>query len=89
MKLSERNAKPYRSAKPNRKRPVNLTLSDDLLARAREMGLNISEIAEAALRMAVRSKDGERWLAENAEAIRLYDKWVEKRGVFGDRQRLF
>jgi antitoxin CcdA len=89
MKLSERNAKPYRSAKSDRKRPVNLTLSEDLLARARELELNVSEIAEVALRIAVRRKDGERWLTENAEEIRLYDRWVEKHGVFGDRHRLF
>lgn len=89
MKFSEPTAKSYRPAKSDRKRAVNLTLDTGLLARARELGLNVSEIAEAALRVAVRRKDGERWLAENAEAIRLYDQWVEKHGLFGDRQRLF
>lgn len=47
------------------KQRTNITIDSQLLADAREMGLNVSAIAEAALRTARR----EAWLAENAKAL--------------------
>lgn len=41
------------------KRPVNLSISEDLVARARQHGLNLSEVAEAALRREVDRLDRE------------------------------
>ena len=77
----------YRHDAP--KRPVNLSLNSDLLQMGKELGLNLSSVAEAALAQAVKASMAERWLAENAEAIHAYNQRVEDRGVFSDGSRTF
>jgi antitoxin CcdA len=47
------------------------------LAFARENGLNVSAIAEDALRTARR----EAWLRENAQALEERKAWIEKNGL--------
>jgi antitoxin CcdA len=82
--------RPARVASPNAERaPLNLTLRKAIVARARTLDLNISEIADAALEAAVKKAEHEVWLAENKEAFDYYNKWVEKHGVFGLEWRQF
>lgn len=72
-----------------RKRPVNLSLSTDLLASAKTLGLNVSRIAEEALAGAIRERLAQDWLEANAGAIEDYNRRVEERGVFSDGLRSF
>ena len=78
-----------RPSKDAPKKPVNLTLDSDLLKLGKELGLNLSSIAEAALAQAVGERLGQRWLEENAEAIQGYNRRVETKGVFSDGLRTF
>lgn len=71
------------------KKPVNLSLNSDLLKLSKELGLNLSGLAEEAIAQAVRSRLEEAWLKENAEAIQAYNKRVEANGVFSDGLRRF
>lgn len=71
------------------KRPVNLSLNSDLLAMGKELGLNLSSVAEEALAYAVRARLAERWLEENRDAIEAYNQRVERQGVFSDGLRAF
>lgn len=71
------------------KKPVNLSLNSDLLKLSKELGLNLSGLAEEAIAQAVRSRLEEAWLKENAEAIQAYNKRVEAHGVFSDGLRRF
>ena len=71
------------------KRPVNLSLNGDLLKLGKELGLNLSSVAEEALTYAVSAKLAERWLAENGDAIDAYNRRVETTGVFSDGLRTF
>ncbi len=71
------------------KKPVNLTLNSDLLRLSKDLGLNLSGLAEEAIAKAVRSRLEEDWLKENAEAIQAYNKRVEAHGVFSDGLRNF
>lgn len=71
------------------KRPVNLSLNSDLLRLGKELGLNLSALAEEALAQAVRRRVEEAWLEENAEGIQAYNARVEARGVFSDGLRGF
>lgn len=64
-----------------KRRPTNVSLREDLVQAAREMEINISQVAEAALTEAVRKAAAERWLAENREAIENFNKWVETNGM--------
>ena len=71
------------------KRPANLSVSADLLARARELGINLSATLENALVVEVRRRESEVWLAENRAAIEAYNAVVDAEGVFSDGLRGF
>ena len=71
------------------KKPVNLSLNGDLLKVSKDLGLNLSGLAEEAIAKAVSARLAEVWLSENAEAILAYNKRVESQGVFSDGLRNF
>lgn len=71
------------------KRPVNLSLNSDLLRQARELGLNLSGVAEEALAYAVSARLAERWAEENRAAVEAYNRRIEAQGVFSDGLRTF
>lgn len=77
----------YRMDAP--KKPVNLSLNSDLLRMGKDLGLNLSHVAEEALAQAVKESMAEHWLKENAEAIQAYNQRVEAHGVFSDGVRSF
>ena len=77
----------YRADAP--KRPVNLSLNSDLLRLGKELGLNLSGVAEEALAYAVSARLAERWLEENRTAIATYNRRIETQGVFSDGLRAF
>ncbi|WP_285578108.1 type II toxin-antitoxin system CcdA family antitoxin, partial [Geothrix limicola] len=62
------------------KKPVNLSLNGDLLKVSKDLGLNLSGLAEEAIAKAVRARLAEVWLSENADAIQAYNKRVESQG---------
>lgn len=64
-----------------RKTRTNVTLSEDLLVRAREFRLNVSAIAERALEAAVREAQAARWQEENREALVQRATWIEENGM--------
>ena len=72
-----------------RKIPTNLSARADVVQEARTLGINLSEVFEAAIRDAVRRKRQEAWLAENRDAIESYNTTVERDGVFSDGWRKF
>lgn len=76
-------------AKRTRKSPTNLSLRPDLVRRARELGLNLSELVDAALQQAIKDAEGRAWLEDNRKAITEYNALVAKRGVFSDGRRRF
>ena len=71
------------------KRPVNLSLNSDLLRLGKELGLNLSSVAEEALAYAVSTRLAERWLEENRNAIESYNRRIDSQGVFSDGLRTF
>jgi len=71
------------------KKAVNLSLNSELLSLAKDLGLNISKLAEDAVAEAVKARLGERWLRDHEEAIGAYNERVEAQGVFSDGLRRF
>jgi antitoxin CcdA len=69
------------------KRATNLSINSDLLAQARELGINLSQFVERTLGEQVKRFKEAQWLRENQEAIADYNADVEKNGVFGDSWR--
>lgn len=71
------------------KKATNLSINEDLLARARELNINLSATLEQALDETIRKKLREQWLSENKAAMEAYNAHVEQHGVFSDGLRSF
>lgn len=63
------------------KQRTNVSLTATTLVAARELGLNVSAISDAALAEAVRTATAEAWARENAEAIDERRAWIEANGT--------
>lgn len=63
------------------KRRTNVSIDAGLLEAARELGLNVSSITEAALAERVRAARADAWRAENAEALAQRRAWIEQHGA--------
>ena len=71
------------------RKAANLSVNADLLAKAREQGINLSATLEQALLEALEKRRREEWLTKNSEAIEAYNTRVEEAGVFSDGIRSF
>lgn len=72
-----------------RRKPVNVTVNQELLASARKYKLNLSKILEESLITELRKRWQDDWLNENKAAISSYNKRIGKHGVFSDGIRRF
>ena len=73
---------------PQRK-SVNLSMNQQLVAEAKELGLNISQIAEDGLAAAVSAETSRRWKEENREAIESWNEYVRVNGLPLAKYRMF
>lgn len=62
------------------KRKTSLTLDAVTVDSARDLGINISVVADRALRQAVADARRRKWLDENAEAFAAQAEWHERNG---------
>ena len=70
--------------KSEAKRAVNVSVNADLAAKAKALGVNLSEALETRLAESVAAAERQRWLAENAAAIEAYNKRVEEETIISD-----
>jgi len=70
------------------KKPVNLSINSDLLARVKALKLNLSATLEHALVEQARTAMRDQWLQENASAINQANSLVSKDGLFADSYRV-
>jgi antitoxin CcdA len=71
------------------KRAVNVSLNADLAAKAKALGVNLSETLEARLAELVAAAERQQWLAGNCEAIEAYNERVESGSILSDFERPF
>ncbi|HYD29751.1 MAG TPA: type II toxin-antitoxin system CcdA family antitoxin [Azospirillaceae bacterium] len=71
------------------RRPTNVSARPELVAEAKALGINLSQVFEAAVEEAVKLARRQRWVEENRPAFDAYDAYVEKHGVFSDGKRMF
>lgn len=71
------------------KKPTNLSLDQNLISEARELGINISQAAEGGLKEAVSKAKSEQWKRENAKALKSSNEWIEKNGLPLEKYRSF
>jgi antitoxin CcdA len=62
------------------KRKTSLTLDAEVMDGAKALGINVSAVAEAALRNAVASARHVQWLQQNTEAFAAQAAWHERHG---------
>ena len=72
------NSPPRRDAS---KKATNLYLTEDLLAHARRLGINISRACEDGLRLRIAEVEAKRWREENGDAIASSNEFVERQGI--------
>ena len=63
------------------KKATNVSISEALLADAKELQINVSRAAEAGLDRAIAEKRAEIWLKENLEALQSSNEYVERNGL--------
>jgi len=64
-----------------KRKPVNLTIREDIYAEAKELNINASKAAETGIHQAVKKAKEQAWVAENREMIRASNERVEKYGT--------
>lgn len=69
------------------RRAVNLSLNSDLLSKARACGLNLSGIAEEAIKLEVARVARERFEAEIRRSVEQHDAYLAEYGSFADAVR--
>ena len=69
------------------KKPTNLSINSDLLAKARGLNLNLSATLENALADEVRKAERAQWLKKNRNAIDACNRLAEEKGLFSDSYR--
>ncbi len=62
------------------RRKTSLTLDAEALDAARALGVNVSAVADAALRQAIAAARQRRWLEENAATFAAQAEWHERHG---------
>ncbi|MBB3693981.1 type II toxin-antitoxin system CcdA family antitoxin [Sphingomonas sp. BK580] len=72
-----------------KRRSVNMTIDSGVVAAAREAGINLSQVAEAAIREATSVELNRRWKEENRDWAEAVNRWVEENGLPLERYRLF
>ena len=71
------------------KRATDVSVRSDLLAAAREAGVNLSATLERALLEELAEAKRKKWRQDNRDAINVYNEHVEKHGMFSDGVRSF
>lgn len=63
-----------------KRRPLNVSIREDLIEVAKGLNLNTSQAAEAGIAMAVKRAQEAAWLEENRAAIEAHNARVEEQG---------
>lgn len=66
---------------PSKRRPVNLTIREDILDEAKALELNTSQAAESGIIAALRKAHQEQWLKDSQRGIEAHNERVDKTGV--------
>ena len=71
------------------KKAANLSINRDLLQKAKDLDINLSQTLEQRLIEMLLEEKRRQWMAENQKAIEDYNRRIETEGVFSDGLRRF
>ncbi|MBE0515041.1 type II toxin-antitoxin system CcdA family antitoxin [Sulfurimonas sp.] len=72
-----------------KKKATNLSINSDLLKKAKELHINISNSLEKTLIELIKEKEMQNWESQNKTSIKSYNERVSKNGTFSDDIRSF
>jgi antitoxin CcdA len=78
-----------RTSETKTTRATNVSVRHDLLAAAREAGIDLSATLEKALFEELAAAKHNKWCKDNREAIDAYNEHVARHGAFSDGVRFF
>ena len=70
-----------RERKLSKRRPVNLTIREDVLTDAKSLHVNASQAAEVGILDAIKKAREQEWVQSNQKALMAHNKRVEKDGT--------
>lgn len=73
----------------SRKKAVNLSIDAELLAEAKQAGINMSEALERTLAEELKHDRWEKWRRENRAAIEAHNEFIREHGLLSDEWRKF
>lgn len=68
---------------------VSLTIDEDIVAQAKAVGVNLSAVAEEAIRSETRAEGMRQWAEENRKILEAKAKRVDEDGLWSDGLRQF
>lgn len=71
------------------KKATNVTIRRDLIARARELDINLSATLEKAIEETIREKERSLWQEKNRGAVKTYNDEIKEHGLFSSHSRRF
>lgn len=77
------------AAKQSFRRSTNLSIDAELVTEAKNLGINISRVAEAGIAAAVAEERTRLWKIENRDAIESLNAYAERHGLPFDGLRRF
>ncbi|KAB8154281.1 hypothetical protein EZY14_007535 [Kordia sp. TARA_039_SRF] len=66
----------------SKRRPINLTISQDVISEAKKLSLNTSKAAEYGILEAIKQEKEKLWLKKNRAAVEAHNNRVEKNGTY-------
>ncbi len=65
----------------SKRKPINLTIREDIIKEAKTLDVNASRAAESGIYEAIRQAKAQQWLEENRKAITEYNEHVAQHGT--------
>jgi len=75
--------------KTAKKKATTLSINSDLLAKVKELDINISAVLQESLEKEFIIQKEKQWCEENKEAIEKYNKDLEENGLISDEHRIW
>lgn len=72
-----------------KRKAVNLSLDTGVVAAAREAGLNLSQVCEAALRAEAKRERERQWRDAHRDWADSVNRWIDEHGLPLEKYRLF
>lgn len=64
-----------------KRKSVNMSIDTGIVTAAKDVGVNLSRVTEAALRVAIKAERERRWKDDNRQWIEAQNRWIDENGI--------